>query len=322
MDGARIEPKTIRGDARPGDALADVATGRPGGLSLRQREALIAYASLIPAFLLVAAVIWYPVTRTLYYSFTDWNGANALWIGMENYQRIVANGELWLLLRNNLIFVLAVPGILLISLVVTVLLFEEIPGWRFFRSVFYLPTILSAAVVGTLMRVMFQAQGAANELLGRAGLERLQHDWLGAVPTAFGVLIFAFYWQTLGQGVLIFLAGLAAIPNDLLEAARLDGASWWNRLTRIIVPLLVPTIAYFVLTNVIWIFVGLFALVYTVTKGGPGYATTPFDLMIYRKAFESGDLGYASALSVLLFLIVLAISAFQLRMFDRLTTDV
>jgi ABC-type sugar transport system permease subunit len=262
------------------------------------------------------------VTRTLYYSFTDWNGAHVRWIGIENYQRIASSGELWLLLRNNFIFVLAVPGILLISLIVTVLLFEEVAGWRFFRSVFYLPTILSAAVVGTLMRVMFQAQGAANELLGRAGLEQLQRDWLGAVPTAFGVLIFAFYWQTLGQGVLIFLAGLAAIPGDLLEAARLDGAGWWNRLTRIIMPLLVPTIAYFVLTNVIWIFVGLFALVYTVTAGGPGYATTPFDLMIYRKAFESGAMGYASALSVVLFVIVLTISAFQLRMFDRLTTDV
>jgi ABC-type sugar transport system permease subunit len=318
--GARVESSTATGDGNA--ALAESAARRSRGLTLRRREALIAYASLVPAFLLVAVIIWYPVTRTLYYSFTDWNGAHALWIGFENYRRAVNNGELWLLLRNNLIFVLAVPGILLISLVVTVLLFEEVPGWRFFRSVFYLPTILSAAVVGTLMRVIFQAQGAANDLLGRAGLERLQHDWLGAVPTAFGVLIFAFYWQTLGQGVLIFLAGLAAIPGDLLEAARLDGASWWNRLTRIIMPLLVPAIAYFVLTNVIWIFVGLFALVYTVTKGGPGYATTPFDLMIYRKAFESGDMGYASALSVLLFLIVLAISAFQLRMFDRLTTDV
>ena len=82
-----------------------------------------------------------------------------------------------------------------------------------------------------------------------------------------------------------------------------------------------PAIAYFVLTNVIWIFVGLFALVFTVTKGGPGYATTPFDLMIYRKAFESGELGYASALSVILFGIVLTVSAVQLRTFDRLTTD-
>ncbi|MGH2616816.1 MAG: carbohydrate ABC transporter permease, partial [Thermomicrobiales bacterium] len=291
------------------------------GLSLRRRESLIAFASLLPAFLLVAAVIWYPVTRTLYHSFTDWNGAVSTWVGVENYQRIVANGELWLLMRNNLIFVCAVPGILLISLVVTVLLFEEVPGWRFFRSVYYLPTILSAAVVGTLIRIMFTSQGAVNDLLGRAGLEQLQHDWLGTVATAFMVLIFAFYWQTLGQGVLIFLAGMSAIPPDLLEAARLDGAGWWNRLTRIIIPLLVPTIAYFVLINVIWIFVGLFGLVYTVTRGGPGYATTPFDLMIYRKAFESGEMGYASALSVILFGIVLAISAVQLRTFERLTTD-
>ena len=153
---------------------------------------------------------------------------------------------------------------------VTVLLFEQVPGWRFFRSVYYLPTILSAAVVGTLMRIMFTTQGAVNDVLGRAGLEQLQHDWLGTVSTAFMVLIFAFYWQTLGQGVLIFLAGMSAIPADLIEAARLDGAGWWNRLTRIIIPLLVPTIAYFVLINVIWIFVGLFALVYTVTEGRPG----------------------------------------------------
>jgi len=294
----------------------------PGGLTLRQREALIAYASLIPAFILVAAIIWYPVTRTFYQSFTDWNGAKSTWIGWENYQRIFTNGELWLLLRNNFIFVLSVPGILLISLVVTMLLYEQAPCWRFFRSVYYLPTILSAAVVGTLMRIMFNNQGAVNVFLARVGLPQFQHDWLGSVPTAFMVLIFAFYWQTLGQGVLIFLAGMSAIPADLLDAARLDGAGWWNRLTRIIIPLLVPTIAYFVLINVIWIFVGLFGLVFTVTEGGPGYATTPFDLMIYRKAFEAGEMGYASALSVILFLIVLAISAFQLRTFDRLTTDV
>src|SRR5215207_9491584 len=302
VESARIDPGTTRDGSAPAVARPYPAARRTGGLSLKRQESLIAYASLIPAFLLVAVVIWYPVTRTLYQSFTDWNGATSKWIGWQNYERIASNGELWLLLRNNLIFVFAVPGILLVSLVVTVLLFEEAPGWRLFRSVYYLPTILSAAVVGTLMRIIFSAQGAANDVLGRTGLERLQHDWLGAVPTAFMVLIFAFYWQTLGQGVLIFLAGMSSIPTDLLEAARLDGAGWWNRLTRIIIPLLVPTIAYFVLINVIWIFVGLFGLVYTVTKGGPGYATTPFDLMIYRKAFEAGEMGYASALSVILFL--------------------
>jgi multiple sugar transport system permease protein len=322
VESARTEPAASRGALEPGVARSAIAVRRSGGMTLRRREALIAYASLVPAFLLVAAIIWYPVTQTVYHSFTEWNGAVSTWVGWENYQHILANGELWLLMRNNLIFVLSVPGILFISLVVTMLLYEEVPGWRFFRSVYYLPTILSAAVVGTLMRIMFNTQGAVNDFLGRVELERFQHDWLSAVPTAFMVLIFAFYWQTLGQGVLIFLAGMSAIPADLIDAARLDGAGWWNRLTRVIIPLLVPTIAYFVLFNVIWIFVGLFALVYTVTKGGPGYATTPFDLMIYRKAFESGEMGYASALSVMLFLIVLAISAFQLRTFDRLTTDV
>ena len=135
-------------------------------------------------------------------------------------------------------------------------------------------------------------------LLGRSGLERLQHDWLGAVPTAFMVLIFAFYWQTLGQGVLIFLAGLAAIPGDLLEAARLDGAGWWNRLTRIIIPLLVPTIAYFVLTNVIWIFRrSVRARLHRDQRGARLRDDTlrPDDL---PQGFRSpGEMGYASALS-------------------------
>ncbi|MFN8679331.1 MAG: sugar ABC transporter permease [Thermomicrobiales bacterium] len=310
-------------DAAPvaGAATEALPVARSGALSLRRREQLLAYLSLVPAFVLVAVIIWYPVSQTVFHSFTEWNGAVSTWIGWENYQRIVSNGELWLLLRNNLIFVASVPGILLLSLIVTVLLYEQVAGWKFFRSVYYLPTILSAAVVGTLMRVMFNSQGATNRVLQALGLSAVQHDWLGQVPTAFMVLIFAFYWTTLGQGVLIFLAGLASIPTDLLDAARLDGAGWWARLFQIIIPLLVPAIAYFVLTNVIWIFVGLFALVFTVTKGGPGYATTPFDLMIYRKAFESGELGYASALSVILFIIVLAVSAVQLRMFDRLTTD-
>ncbi|MBA3415071.1 MAG: sugar ABC transporter permease, partial [Chloroflexia bacterium] len=180
---------------------------------------------------------------------------------------------------------------------------------------------LSAAVVGTLMRVMFSAQGAVNDGLSKAGLGGLVHDWLGTVPTAFAVLIFAFYWQTLGQGVLIFLAGLAAIPGDLLDAARIDGAGWWNRLFKIVIPMLTPTIAYFTIINVVWVFVSLFALVYTVTGGGPGYATTPFDVMIYRQAFEVGAMGYAAALSVVLFAIVLVVSVFQLRAFERATTD-
>ncbi len=276
---------------------------------------------MVPALVLVGAVIWYPVSKTFQYSFTDWNGASSTWVGLENYADFLTGSDFWTPLRNNAIFLLAIPGILFLSLVVSVLLFEQVPGWRFFRSVYYLPTILSAAVVGMLMRTMFNSRGVVNSLLETVGLESLTRNWLGSVQTAFIVLIFAFYWQTLGQGVLIFLAGLSAIPTDVIEASQLDGASWWQRLWQIIVPLLVPTVAYFTVVNAIWAFVGVFALVYTVTEGGPGYGTTPLDLMIYRRAFEFGDMGYASAMSVVLFSLVLLISAIQLRVFDRLTTD-
>jgi ABC-type sugar transport system permease subunit len=288
---------------------------------LRRREALTGLASMVPAIVLVAVIIWYPVFRTFQYSFTDWNGASSAWVGTENYADILVSSDFWTPLRNNAIFLLAIPGILILSLVVAVLLFERVPGWRFFRSVYYLPTILSAAVVGMLMRAMFSSRGVVNSLLETVGLDSLAQNWLGSVQTAFVVLIFAFYWQTLGQGVLIFLAGLSSIPGDVIEAAQLDGASWWRRLWQIIVPLLIPTVAYFTVVNAIWAFVGVFALVYTVTEGGPGYGTTPLDLMIYRRAFEFGEMGYASAMSVLLFCLVLVISAIQLVVFDRLTTD-
>ena len=289
--------------------------------TLRRREAITGLASVAPALILVAFVIWYPVAQTFQYSFTDWNGASSAWVGLDNYSDILASSDFWTPLRNNAIFLLAIPGILILSLVVAVLLFERVPGWRFFRSVYYLPTILSAAVVGMLMRTMFNSRGVVNSLLDNVGLESLSQNWLGSVQTAFVVLIFAFYWQTVGHGVLIFLAGLISIPSVVIEAAQLDGASWWRRLWQIIVPLLIPTVAYFTVVNAIWAFVGVFALVYTVTEGGPGYGTTPLDLMIYRRAFEFGDMGYASAMSVLLFCLVLVISAIQLVVFDRLTTD-
>jgi ABC-type sugar transport system permease subunit len=274
---------------------------------------------MLPAVALVAFVIWYPVLQTLKYSFTEWNGATSRWVGLANYSDILRDPDFWTPIKNNIIFVLAIPGILFLSLIVSLLLFERTPGWQFFRSVYYLPTILSAAVVGMLMRTMFGGRGMVNQLLETVGLE--PRNWFGEIPTAFVVLIFAFYWQTLGQGVLIFLAGLSAIPTEVVEASQLDGASWWQRLRQIILPLLIPTVAYFTIINAIWAFVGVFALVYTVTGGGPGYGTTTIDLMIYKTAFEFGEMGYASAMSVLLFLIVLAISAVQLRVFDRMSND-
>ncbi|BBI33501.1 carbohydrate ABC transporter permease [Cohnella abietis] len=287
-------------------------------MNIRTRESLAGYLSLLPTFLALAAIVFYPMVNTFIHSFTKWNGATSEWIGLRNYSFIFNNGELWTLLRNNIIFVLSIPGILLLSMIVSVLLFEEVRGWKFFRSLYYIPTILSSVVVGMLMKMMFAQSGVVNQFLHAIGLSDGTLEWLARVPTAFLVLIFCFYWQTLGQGVLIFLSGLSSISNEIFESANIDGAGWWQRLMRITLPSLVPTIIYFTVTNAIYCFIGLFPLVYSVTQGGPGRETTPIDYMIYIKAFQSpGQLGYSSALSIVLFVIVLLVSWAQIRLANR-----
>ena len=269
----------------------------------------------------MVAVIWVPIARSFRYSVTDWNGATANWVGLDNFRTIMERDELHHPAEDQLHLLSVDPRDLV-----------DQPGRL--RAALRGDARLALLSLGLLhphypldrhhrmsMRVMFSPRGAFNTMLKQVGLAQYRHNWLGETFTAFVVLIFIFYWQTLGQGVLIFLSGLAAVPSDLIEAARLDGANWWQRLTHILIPLLMPTIGFFFIFNAVYCFVGLFALVYTVTNGGPGFSTTPLDLLIYRKAFESGQLGYASALSVMLFTIVLVISIVQIKFFDRLSTD-
>lgn len=286
-----------------------------------RREALVGLASVAPAVGLVATLMWYPLTTAIYHSFTEWNGIVTTWVGVENYERMFETGEIWVYLRTNLVFLLSIPLILFVSLSVSVLLHEGTPGSRLFRSVYYLPTILSAVVVGLLMRSLFTPDGVVNTALSKVGLGFLATNWLAFAPTAFFVLIMAFYWQTLGQGVLVFLAGLSAMPNEIVEAANLDGAGWWRRLFRIVFPLQAPAILYFLVINTVYVFIGLFSFVYTITGGGPGRATTPLDYQIYISAFETGELGYASALSVVLLALVSSIAWFQVRHFERFAVD-
>lgn len=300
---------TARGPAAP----APAARRR----TLRRRTVLLGWATAAPAILVLAVLIWLPVASTVQHSFTDWNGFTENWVGLDNYADLFVTGEFFALFRTNLVFLASIPVLLVLCVAVSVIIHDRIPGWRLFRSVYYIPTVLSSAVVGLLASIMFSPRGAINTALENIGLGDLGRDWLGQTGSAFTVLILVFFWQSLGQGVLVFLAGLSTVPAELIEAAEVDGAGWWRRLFSIILPLLSPTTAYFVLTNVIYVMVDLFALVYVTTGGGPGRSTTPIDYMIYLKAFQQGQLGAASALAVLLLIIVFACSWFQLRLMDR-----
>ncbi len=302
----------------PPTAVASATVQRRRRRLRARRAALVGWLSCTPAAIVILVLVWFGVASTIQHSFTNWNGFSADWVGMKNYVDIFASGDFFERFRTNLVFLASLPVLLVFCVSVAVVIYDHIPGWRFFRSVYYIPTVLSSAVVGMIVAVLFAPRGAINTFLGRVGLESLAQDWLGRTDTALGVLLMAFFWQSLGQGVLVFLAGLSTISPEIIEAASVDGAGWWRRLFTILLPLLAPTSAYFLLTNVVYVLVDLFSLVYVTTQGGPGGTTTPVDYTIYLKAFQEGNLGAASALSVVLLVIVFACSWFQLRLIDRI----
>jgi ABC-type sugar transport system permease subunit len=282
------------------------------------KEQRLAYLVLAPMMLFVAAFTIYPLASAVTHSFTAWDGVRpARWIGLRNYARILSDPQFYGLLLNNVIIMASIPVQVFISLILTLLLFEKVPGWKFFRAVYFLPYVLSAVIIGYLFATAFAYQGPVNILLRAVGLGGLAVDWLSSGPTGMLVIVLSIIWASFGQGTVIFLAGMSTVDPAVLEAARIDGAGWWRRLFRVVLPMLGRAIEFFTVTSIIWSFTGTFAFVYSITSGGPGYETTPLDYMVYLKAFVNtggNNMGSACALAMILFVIVLVISKAQLSL--------
>ncbi len=276
--------------------------------------------SVLPVLILILAVRGYPLVIAFQKSFTNWDGLSKnRFVGLDNYLSILVGGEFWTLMRNNLILLAYIPLQLIIGLIIAVLLYEEVFGWRFFRSLYYLPQVVSTVIIAYLFGVFFGYEGPINQLLRAIGLESLAIEWLATGPGAMFVIIFSLVWINIGwQGILI-LGGMSSLPPSVFEAARIDGAGYWRRLFHIVIPMLNRVIEYSSIVSVIWVFTGLFSFIHSLTRGGPGYETTTIDYMIYLKAFVTGSqLGYACAVAVLLLLVILAFTRLQMAVADKL----
>ncbi|OGO81676.1 MAG: hypothetical protein A2Y21_03940 [Clostridiales bacterium GWC2_40_7] len=258
-----------------------------------------------------------PIINVVYHSFTLWDGLKAKFIGLENYAYMFTNGDFWHIMGNNALFLIAVPLIIMISLIVAVLIYEEVKGWKFFRSVFFLPYVLSAVVVGYLFRSLFAYGGPINQILGSLGMEALKTDWLSSRGTAIFVIILAVVWTQFGYGMLVYLAGMSSISPSVFEASKIDGANWFQRFVHVILPMLIRTTEFLVILNTIFVFTSLFDYIYTITRGGPGYDTMPINYWIYMKAFRSNEMGFACALALVLFGILLVISLIQRKIVNK-----
>ena len=287
-----------------------------------RKEERTAYLVLLPVVLFIAVFTIYPLFMAVFHSFTSWDGINpGKWTGLKNYWEILSDSLFYRLVLNNVVIVLSIPVQIFISLVLTLLLYERTAGWKFFRSVFFLPYVLSAVVIGYLFAIFFSYEGPLNTLLRSLGLEILALDWLASGTTGMTVIVLCIIWASFGQGTLIFLSGMSMIPPSVFESSKIDGAGWWHRLFHIVLPLLVRSIEFFAVISIIWSFTGTFSFIYSITAGGPGYETTPVDYMIYLKAFKdmgSNSMGYACALAMILFGMIILLSRLQMKVVDIL----
>lgn len=276
---------------------------------------------ITPGLLLLSLVYAYPVVRTLTMS-TQRVGITNRFVGIENYVLMFRDDTFWLSLRHNLQMFLIAPILVFISLSVSFVLFEKPRGWGFYRFVIFLPTILPITAVGIVFSDVFKLHGSLNTLFDLLGLSFLRQDWLGSESWALITVIAVIIWRQMGFGVVLFLARFLSISEDLFDAARVEGAGWWQRLWYVAIPQARPVIDFFAILTLINLLAWVFNYVYILTYGGPGRATYVLDLYIYNKAFKQSLMGFAAAASEIIFIITAFLIFLQNRIRQRYNWEI
>jgi len=285
----------------------------------RTQAALVAWRQaagyLWPLVLLVGLLVLLPVIGTVIDSlFRDVAFLPRRFVGLVNYGRLLGDPAFWQSARFTLLFTLvSVPLELALGLGIALVLREAFPGRGLLRAVVLVPWAIPAAVSGRVFELITRsAHGAATWLLQTLGLADGPVNWLGTPAGAFGSLVVADAWKTAPFVAIILLAGLAHIPDDLYDQARVDGAGLWRRFTAITLPLLRPVLVVACLFRTIEA-LRIFDVIYVLTGGGPGGATTSLSLLAYDQ-FAAGDLGYGAAASTVLFLLTFALALVTVRL--------
>jgi ABC-type sugar transport system permease subunit len=287
--------------------------GRPGA----RGEGLFALALLLPAALVVFGVVLYPVVRTFVVSLFDVNSPLAgsyPFVGLDNYGRVFKDSAFYGVLGHTMYFTLLSTFLeLTLGIAVALLLNTPLRIRWLWRSIVVLPWALPTIVNGALWRWIYNGQyGALNGLLRTVGISDTGHQWLGSPFLALNMVIIADVWKNTSIVVFFILAGLQTIPDDIYEAARIDGATAWRTFWRITMPLLAPSIAVVLILRTIEAF-KVFDIIYVMTGGGPASGTQTVAFYTYLQAFSNQLFGYGAALAYLIVLAVFALAMVYLR---------
>ena len=279
-----------------------------------------AWLFLAPALVLIGLFFFLPVAAALVLSFTDFDlyavgdMDNARFVGLRNYAQLLQTPLFWTALKNTFYFALAGgPLSIAASLAAALLLSSKLVRFKgFFRTVYFVPFVTTLVAVAIVWRYLYHARyGLLNYLLAQVGIAPV--DWLGDPNWAMPAIILMAVWKNFGYNMLIFIAGLQSIPDELYEAAHLDGAGAWQRFRHVTLPMLAPTFLFVGVITMIGYF-QLFAEPYVMTQGGPLRATTSVVLLMYEEGFRWWRMGFAAAVAFVLFVVILIATLVQFRL--------
>lgn len=279
-------------------------------------EWLAAFLFLLPNLVGFTVFLVLPTVASFVIGLTEWRLLDQpVFVGLQNFRNLLADTRFWITLKNTAYYTFVrVPINVVISLVLAVLLNQRIRGRNMLRTALFLPVVLSIVAVAVMWRPLVESSGFLNSALTMMGLRPI--PWITSTRYAMPTVIMIGVWREIGYFMVIFLAGLQAIPSMYYEASRIDGASVFQQFWRITLPLVSPTTFFIVVVAMIWSF-QVFDLTNVLTGGGPRNATNTLVMYIYQSAFQNFRMGYASALAFVLFIIVLILTIVQKKAATR-----
>ena len=283
---------------------------------MNRKRNLQAFCFLIPAVLILRIFVYFPLLNNIIYSFQSFSLPSIIkeWVGLENYKALLSDKTIWICIKNNILY--AIISIIIqvgFGLVLAAVL-EDIAFRKFapfLRSIYFIPTVISLTVICLLFEFVYNPQmGLLNSFLNAIGLDNLSQVWLGNKKTAMLSIIAVSQWQSIGYVTMLFIVAIQKIPKDLYEAAEVDGAGKIKRFFYITVPQVRQMFFVTMMLTVVGAFT-VFNEPYILTGGGPGTATMVLSLYMYQTGFVKNNMGYASTIAMLIFVITAVLSSVQ-----------
>ncbi len=279
---------------------------------MAKREERWAWLFIAPPFIGFMCFMAYPIVFAIIVSMSRWTGINSLWgnlVGLRNYGEILTDSKFWQSMGTTIIYMIGIPIGMILGIIIAMGLNRNLPGKRLLTTMYYVPVVSSLVAVSILWAWVFNydyglLNGIYKLLTGQHG-----PNWLGDEKMIKVSMIIFMVWKGLGGTIILYLAGLQNIPRDYYEAAEIDGASGWEKFLNITLPLLSPVTFYVLITSLIGGFQVFVEVQVMAANGGPNYSAATVVFYLYEKAFKNGQLGYGSAIAVILAIIIFAITA-------------